>query len=82
MSNFGGRLPYRNIPVTFFHKIHPLVKEKKSFNDVSNFGRGSSKEHSCIFFSKSIQKSFKGFFLFIFSPRGHHVQRSGTVEQI
>ena len=51
-------------------------------NGLSNFGRGSTKKHSCIIISKSIfffqeKKSFKGFS--IFSSGGHFVQLSRTV---
>ena len=47
---------------------------------MSNFGRGSPKEPSCIIISKSMNKSFKGFS--IFSYGSHLVQQSGTVYAI
>ena len=48
---------------------------------LTNSGKGSSKEHSCEIYSKSVHlfrsKSFKD--VFIFSSEGHLVQWSGTV---
>ena len=51
-------------------------------NHFSNFGKGSSKEHSCEIFLKSAhwprrKNGLNGFSIFRFD--GHFVQRSGTI---
>ena len=51
---------------------------------LSNFGRGSSKEHACVIISNSIhwlkrRSRLKVFLFFFFSSGGHLVQQSKTV---
>ena len=95
LRNFSRKLPKE--PVLFQNLSTDLAEEvvKSLFlfialaailfhvaDRLCNFGRGSTKKHSCIIISKSIlffqeKKLFKGFS--IFSSGGHLVHRSRTV---
>ena len=49
---------------------------------MSNFGRGKAKGHLCEIISKSVyrfSRRSRKYFISIYSPGGHFVQRSGII---